>query len=99
MDIIDFCNIQGFLWQPISFELKPNKQGELKKTFTAYKSTDNTYILPKSDDQEDVWKARQKYINCVEYIAIKTTDNNVVIDVDNDTKKNKIHIYKKKIIG
>jgi len=91
MNVIDFCNKQGFLWQPLHFEMKLNEHGELKKTKpTVYKSTDNTYILPKSDDQDDVWKARQKYINCTEYIAIKTNDNYVVVDVDTDTKNTHI---------
>jgi len=97
MNIIDFCNKHGFLWQPLHFEMKLNEQGELKKTKpTVYKSTDNTYILPKSDDQEDVWKARQKYINCTEYIAIKTIENYVVVDVDIDTKNSHIEELLKK---
>jgi hypothetical protein len=58
--------------------------------FKNYKSTDNSYIKPASNDPDEVWIQRQKYIDCTDYIAIKTIDSYVVIDVDIDTNNKHI---------
>ena len=82
MNIIDFCNKHGFLWQPVNLILSPNSQGKMKKNFSYYLNKKGHRIYPSSDDDDAKWKEGQQYIDKTDYIAIKTSNGIGVIDVD-----------------
>lgn len=79
MNIIDFCNANNILWQPINLAIKDGKKKPGK--IAGYMPKPNDFSTPGIGPE--VIKNRQININLTDYIAIYTNDVQQ-IDIDED---------------